>query len=141
MNPLAWNYQGLRGYLTVRHLESLIRDFDPSLIFLVKIKCKGNRIEMVNRRFGNFGMHVDVVGRSVGLAMLWERDIDVQLLCFSSHHVDVVVHGTKPSSSWRFTGFYRGYDPRHRKEAWRLLDTLSAHISISWLYQRSLTNC
>ncbi|KAL0356430.1 UNVERIFIED_CONTAM: hypothetical protein Sradi_4089900 [Sesamum radiatum] len=43
--------QGLGAPWTVRHLESLIRANNPSLVFLAETKCTTSRIESVKRKF------------------------------------------------------------------------------------------
>lgn len=51
-----------------------------------------------------------------------EPDIDVTLLSFSDHHIDVIV---KSNGEFRLTLFYGNPRVAKRKESWNLLKTLS----------------
>lgn len=41
-----------------------------------------------------------------GLALLWRKDVDVNLLSYSTNHIDADVALPGEESRWRFTGFY-----------------------------------
>ena len=45
------------------------------------------------------GLIVPSVGRNVGLAMLWSRDIKVEIQGYSRNHIDAVV--TDPDSNFK----------------------------------------
>lgn len=52
------------------------------------------------------GLAVDKVGMSDGLALFLRKDVDVSLLSYSSHHIDVEVVLPGEMTKWWFTGFY-----------------------------------
>ncbi|XVF53612.1 hypothetical protein PTKIN_Ptkin05aG0112400 [Pterospermum kingtungense] len=58
-------------------------------------------------------LSVDRIGSGGGLAMLWTEDIKLEIMSYSVHHIDVVIHEDN-EKSWRFTGFY-GYPETKEK--------------------------
>ncbi|KAL0317292.1 UNVERIFIED_CONTAM: putative mitochondrial protein [Sesamum angustifolium] len=64
------------------------------------------------------------MGRSAGLALLWDKSTTVQLQSFGPHHIDVTVYPDGESEAWRFTGFYGFADTINRQCSWELLSRL-----------------
>ncbi|GAA0148918.1 hypothetical protein LIER_08229 [Lithospermum erythrorhizon] len=66
-------------------------------------------------------------GRKEGLALLWDRKLDVSVKSFYSHHIEAVIEeGT--GNTWRFVGFYGHHEVTKRKFSWELMrhiDSLS----------------
>lgn len=77
-------------------------------------------------------IHVDSVGRSDGLALLWNDEIGVDVQSCSKHHIDVFVVGPK-GVSWRFTGFYGNPDRSLRSQSWTLLKRLNDAFTLPWM--------
>ena len=71
------------------------------------------------------GLIVPCVGRSGGLAMLWSRDIKVEVQGYSRSFIDAFVTDPKSGFQWCITGFYRNPKTHQRKESWDLLKSLS----------------
>jgi len=71
--------------------------------------------------------------RNGGLALLWKRDITVEVQGYSGNYVDALV--TNPSSGfrWCITGFYGHPEAHHRKESWNLLKKLNRQYQLPWL--------
>lgn len=63
---------------TVRVLNWLVKEKSHNLIFLMKTKCDRVKIEYIKRKlkFKNFFV-VDNIGRSGGLAMSWNEDVNL----------------------------------------------------------------
>ena len=59
-----------------------------------------NRIGFAN------GLIVPSVGRSGGIALLWTREINLEVKSYTRFHVDVVVSEISSDYKWRLTGFY-----------------------------------
>ncbi|XP_074342489.1 uncharacterized protein LOC141680061 [Apium graveolens] len=89
-------------------------------------------MEWVQLKLGYQGMFVvDSVGRSGGLAMLWQEKDQVELMGFSQSHIDVRVnmeHGTP----WRLTGLYGEPNRALRRRTWDLLRNLSRDSNLPW---------
>ena len=52
------------------------------------------------------GVIVPSQGRSGGIAMLWESDLNVELKSYTRYHIDAVVIDPISGFKWRITGFY-----------------------------------
>ncbi|KAL0400945.1 UNVERIFIED_CONTAM: hypothetical protein Slati_4124400 [Sesamum latifolium] len=91
------------------------------------------RIEFLKARFNLFGVCVESNGRAGGLALLWNKDIDIQLQSLSSHHIDVDVLPKNSDGKWRFTGFYGHPEASQRKESWNLLRRLHGQSAQPWV--------
>ncbi|KAK4387777.1 hypothetical protein Sango_2384300 [Sesamum angolense] len=133
MSLLVWNCQGLGNPMTVKGLRDLLRVNNPHLVFLAETKCSSSQIEALKRRLNMFGCCVDSKGRSGGLALLWQKSIEVQLQSFSSYHMDVSVRLNEAGDWWRFTGIYGEPDTGKRSEFWNLLCRLHHQSVRPWL--------
>ena len=87
----------------------------PKLVFLSE--TKKSKAEMDNILFDSgdlFGIFVDSRGRAGDLALLWDKNIDVDLLSCSFHHIDVSVRLEEEDNTWRFSGIYGWPDFRYK---------------------------
>ncbi|KAL4614494.1 hypothetical protein ACB092_07G058200 [Castanea dentata] len=92
MNPISWNCRGLGNPRLVQALHDMT-------------KAKYRRMERIKNRIGLAnGLIVPCVGRKGGLAMLWAREIDLEIKSYSPSHIDVVINDTEKSFKWRLTG-------------------------------------
>ncbi|KAL0355668.1 UNVERIFIED_CONTAM: LINE-1 retrotransposable element O protein [Sesamum radiatum] len=133
MNILCWNCQELGNPWTVHGLGEYIKTHHPSLVFLAETKCNSSRVDLLKRKFGMFGFSVASVGKSGGLALLWEKTISVQLQSYSAYHIDVSIQADSDPSPWRFTGFYGMAEASKRTESWSLLRQLRSQSIRPWL--------
>lgn len=81
---------------------------------------------------GCFG--VDVVGKSGGLLLFWNNEINVSLRSYSVGHIDYMVCFS--DICWHFTRIYGNLIPHLRRFSWDLLRKLQAvpHVgSSAWL--------
>ncbi|KAL0311520.1 UNVERIFIED_CONTAM: hypothetical protein Sangu_2446700 [Sesamum angustifolium] len=124
---------GLGNPLTVKGLGDLLRDNKPTLVFLAETKCFASQIEVLKRKFNLFGCNVDPKGRSGGLAILWQKYVDIQLQSFSRYHIDVSVRVKESDEWWRFSGIYGEPDTSKRDHTWRLLRRRHSQSIRPWL--------
>ena len=76
------------------------------------------------------GLVIPSHGRSGGLALLWRKDIIVDIQSYLDRHIDAIV--TKDTGfKWRIIGFYGNPKVHRRKESWDLLK--SRKFQLSWL--------
>ena len=73
------------------------------------------------------------VGRNGGLAMLWGRDVKVEIQSYSRCFIDAFVTDPDSGFQWRITGFYGNPKTHQRKESWDLLKYLSQNYQMPWL--------
>ncbi|KAL9170488.1 hypothetical protein ABFS82_04G147800 [Erythranthe guttata] len=133
MSCIFWNCQGLGGPLTVHCIGDLIRKFNPDLVFLSETKCDAAKIEILKRKWDLFGLNVNKIGKSGGLALLWRKDITVNVLSYSQNHIDATVSMPRIEGIWRFTGFYGVADHTLRHRSWNLLRTLAEGMALPWV--------
>ena len=114
MNLLSWNCRGLGNLQTVLVLHNLVKFEGPTVLFLMETKLDVCGMESIRVKLGfKFCFSISCLGRSGGLALLWNDPAQITIQNFSQNHVDShvqLVDGAK----WRFTGFY-GHLEGHRK--------------------------
>ncbi|KAL3820475.1 hypothetical protein ACJIZ3_006380 [Penstemon smallii] len=133
MNCLAWNCQGLGGSSAVHYLELHIRVQNPQIVFLSETKAKNRKIDFLKSKFDMHGVCVDSRGKSGGLALLWNKELHVDLQSFSPNHIDIHIAESDNPTGWRFTGFYGEPDTSHRHNSWDLLRCLASRSSKPWV--------
>ncbi|XP_075660563.1 uncharacterized protein LOC142630448 [Castanea sativa] len=85
----------------------------------------------MNVGFAN-GLIIPSYGRSGGLALLWKKEIKVDVQSYSERHVDAIIFEDS-GFKWRITGFYGNPKSHRRKESWELLKILSKKFQLPWL--------
>lgn len=93
---------------------------------------EGTVINNITDKFGfNNVFTVDKVGRSGGMAVLWNRKVECQVIDSSNNHIDMHIMENYVAV-WRLTCYY-GYPERsRRREAWDMLRKLSENVSLQW---------
>ena len=73
----------------------------------METKLQKNKMENVRLKIGFNNMFVvESIGKSGGLALFWEDDIDIEIQNYSQRHVNTIVHNQQLNIDWKFTGFY-----------------------------------
>ncbi|XP_074271258.1 uncharacterized protein LOC141595186 [Silene latifolia] len=86
----------------------------------------------MRERFDDFyGMEVDSIGRSEGLAMLWKKEIDCTFMSASNHHMDCKIRSTE--GEWRVTDFYGWPVVADRHLSLELLRLLNRQSNLPWV--------
>ena len=69
-----------------------MRRYNPKMVFLMETKAKNRRMKRIRNRLGFAnGLYVPCVGRSGGLALIWTREVDIEIKSYSKNHIDTVV--------------------------------------------------
>ncbi|XP_059436088.1 uncharacterized protein LOC132169016 [Corylus avellana] len=106
----------------VRDLRRIVREKKPNVVFLMETKLCNTRMERVRLQLGFDNMFVvDSVGRSGGLALMWQYDSGVEILNFSRRHINAKVSSHSDGVPWKLTGFYGQPNASKRMEGWSLL--------------------
>lgn len=71
--------------------------------------------------------------RAGGLGLLWNEEVEIQLLSYSINHIDVEVKDIFENKSWRFTGFYGNPEDDKKALSWNLLSILKNQSDLPWL--------
>ena len=70
----------LRNPRTVNALVKVVKKEDPSLVFLIETKIPKTDLPEIKRKLDHFqGLTVPNVGKSGGLALLWKKDVKVEV--------------------------------------------------------------
>ena len=134
MSAISWNCRGLGNPLTVKTLQKVVLEKDPTLVFLMETKLSVNEMEGIKRKVERQeGLVVPSIKRGGGLALLWRRTVKVDVLTYSPRHIDVVVIEEQGTRKWRFTGFYGHPETGKREESWKLLENLSNKSNLPWI--------
>jgi hypothetical protein len=133
MNLLSWNCQGLGNPKAVPALHNMVKMKGPKVLFLLETKLDTVRMEGVRVKLGFENVFsVPSLGRSGGLALLWQNEAEIVIQNFSQHHIDAHVE-SQQVKCWRLTGFYGRPEHHRHKESWALLKHLSTMDSAPWL--------
>lgn len=127
MNCLQWNCQGLWNPRIVNVLCDFVQRWDPKIIFLSERELNRVGMEIIKRKVDIlYGLIVPSDGQSGGLAMLWKKDINLDIVGYFDNYIDTIVTESPSGFKWRITGFY-GHPKTHlRNDSWELLATLTS---------------
>jgi hypothetical protein len=78
----------------------------PKMVFLLETKLQQNKMEVIKAKasFDNV-FTMDCVGRSGGLALLWNNEEGVKIQNYNHHHIDEIAKPLNEGETWKFTGF------------------------------------
>ena len=80
-------------------MKKILHLHKPHLIFLCETKLRSGQVQEVCRQLGveNF-FAVDKVGKSGGLAIMWNAELTVQINSYNRHHIDFLVQNAQGKS-------------------------------------------
>ena len=106
----------------------------PRIVFLLETKLKKYQMEKEKFKTGlSNGLIVPSLGRSWGLAMLWSRDIKVEVQGYLGNYIDAIVTNPESGFKWCIMGFYGNLETHCRNESWDLSRSLSQKYQLPWL--------
>lgn len=101
----ARNCWGLGRSAIRRYLVELRRQHRPGIMFLSETKKAKGKLNSLKRRLCFINcLEVEARGRSGGLALLWESDVNQTVCSYSTNHIGSVVETVE--GKWRFMGIY-----------------------------------
>lgn len=118
MSILSWNCQGAASRDFYRVFMDMIRSFKPMLVGLLEPKVSGSNADVLCRRFGfDQWVRVEAVGFSGGIWVLWNDDLNVEVVHTSPQFVLLkVAYGI--SGSWYISFIYGSPTSHLRKKLW-----------------------
>lgn len=120
--PEAWEPR------TVRELRRLMKAKKAEVVFLIETKMNNKKLEPIRSKLGfqnAFG--VGSVGKSGGLALLWQGEVELEIQNYSRRHINAII-SLNEGTPWKLTIFYGHPDVSKHEEALsrlRVLATLS----------------
>ncbi|GMJ01587.1 hypothetical protein HRI_003827900 [Hibiscus trionum] len=134
MKILSWNVRGLGQSQTIGCLRNVLRDVNPTIIFLIETKLQCSRMEKVQKSCGyQFGIDFSSNGRSGGLSLAWKSNCKVTLCSFSAHHINVLFDEDMDGFSCRLTSFYGAPEVENMAASWNSLRQLNDLPDTPWL--------
>ena len=101
MSATIWNCRGLGNPLTVKALQKVVLEKDPTLVFLMETKFDVTEMDGIKRKIERQqGLVVPSVRRGGGLALLWKNTIKVDVLTYSPMHIDTIVTEEQGMKKW-----------------------------------------
>ena len=79
------------------------------------------------------GLIVPRKGRGGGLAMLWKREVDLEIMGYSRSFIDAIITEQGSGFRWRITSFYGNLEAHRRKESRDELAASNRKFQLSWL--------
>ena len=100
----------------------------------METKSKVKRMDKIKNRIGFAnGLIVPSRGHSGGVALLWTREVNLDINSYSGSHIDAIFKESEGNFQWRITGFYGHSETHRRYESWRLLAFLHSQFQLPWL--------
>jgi hypothetical protein len=89
MSCMCRNCRGLRSDVTVRELHNIVKRFQPTVLCMVETQIHKSQVEGLARSLGfDNCFAASSTGRSGGLGMFWNNDINLGIFPFSHYHID-----------------------------------------------------
>ncbi|CAN0860154.1 LINE-1 retrotransposable element ORF2 protein [Linum grandiflorum] len=134
MSLISLNCRGLGNPDAVASLELLIRFHKPHVLFLMEMKLSGNGWEKLKFDLGfENGVGVAAAGRSGGLCLFWNRDLEVVVKSKSQNHIDAEIREEGSRRWWPFSGVYGWPTQENHYRTWELLNNLYNNNDTAWL--------
>lgn len=134
MSCMSWNCCGLGNQTAIQVLVDLVHTKRPSVLFLMETYLNATGMEHIRIKLGFKGLFVvDNVGHRGGIAFLWRKELDLQVIGYSNNHIDTAISIDAGRPKWRFTGFYKYPERSRRRESWRFLKRLSSVNDMAWV--------
>lgn len=127
------NCRGLGNQHTKKELEVVIREKDPSAVFLAETQANEARLKEIKRNLDfKILFFVERNNRGGGLALYQRNSIVLTVETFSKNHIDAINNKGK-EDTWRLTGFYNEPMTYKQLESWNMLCQLNNRFSLPWL--------
>lgn len=135
MIGLIWNCRGIGQPSVVRSLKMLIKQHQPSFIFLSNIKCSD--VVKVHNFVKNISFDcsecIPVMGKSGGLLLAWKSNFNLNIVCSSSNFINCLVFTNVDIPPWKLTLVYGPPTRTMRQGFWDSLDEIDQSFKGPWL--------
>lgn len=104
-------------------------------MFLQETRLKAREVENCKYKLGFINcLAVDCAGKSGGITLLWNRDVDLAIKSFSIYHVDAFVKNVGSNKmNWYLTRVYGHPEAHLRYKVWDLIRRLHSSRGEAWL--------
>ena len=108
MNIITWNCRGALKPSFQNHVGDLVHNHDPTIMIIMETRIGGDRAKDINDRLPfNSAIHIDTIGFTGGLWILWNFDrVHITQLVLSEQEIHVLVKVTSSNFEFICTGIY-----------------------------------
>ncbi|KAI8024910.1 hypothetical protein LOK49_LG02G03969 [Camellia lanceoleosa] len=134
MDILLWNCRGAGNDRFKRNLRDIVRLHRPNMIILLETKVELSTMGMFFNQLGFMAStHVDPVGRSGGIWMLWDpSQANVRVTEANSQMITTTI-SRQDYPSWVLSAVYASPNSRMRDELWEGLKSVAQNTHEPWL--------
>ncbi|KAJ8438736.1 hypothetical protein Cgig2_013782 [Carnegiea gigantea] len=100
------------------------------------VKTKRSKMEMetILVQLGDYHCaFVDARGRSGGLALLWDKNLELTVVSYSSRHINATLKWHNQDPLWRFTRVYGWLKNQQKHRTGEMIADLKTHMDLPWL--------
>ncbi|KAH7864841.1 hypothetical protein Vadar_034499 [Vaccinium darrowii] len=131
---LTWNCQGIGRTLTNQALGDLVRKNRPSIVFLMESKNNKVKMETIRRTLGfDSSNYVDPEGLSGGLALWWNKDVEIEVELVSKNFVHAIVTDNSNKKVWAATFVYGCPSRAGREMIWDAIRDIAHFEILPWV--------
>ena len=92
MSALSYNCRGLGSDATIREIVDFAKHFKPTVFCVLETQLHKIWVERLAGRLGyDRSFAVSSTGRSGGLGIFWNNEINVTILPYSQYHLDAII--------------------------------------------------
>ncbi|XP_026451638.1 uncharacterized protein LOC113351954 [Papaver somniferum] len=128
----SWNCQGLGNISTVRNLKAFLRACNPQIAFLSETLL--NEVKSVklfsSLNFDNYYC-VPAIGRSGGLAILWNDSIRMEIVCPDKNVIHCRINNFL-EQEWDLFGVYGPPNHQKRNTFWQNFPQYTSQVQNPW---------
>lgn len=133
MSIISWNCRGVGNASTIRELREIAKKFAPTLLCIIETQIDKARVENLASSVGyDKAFAVSSVGRSGGIGLFWNNNLDIEILGYSVYHLDCGIRETG-FDPWRLTVVYGEAQTHLRHHTWNTLKNIAGSSSLPWL--------
>lgn len=133
MTILSWNCWGLAAASTVRELKGISFKYQPAIIFLMETRAPRERVDRTRRVLKmNKMFTVEPVGLAGGLSLLWNSEVEVQILGASQNYIHASILYKKGARDFVCTFIYGNPTFQRRRNLWNKISSLQPLRGSAW---------
>ncbi|XP_028109540.1 uncharacterized protein LOC114308198 [Camellia sinensis] len=134
MKLLIWNCRGAGNKIFRRTLKELVQNYKPLILALMETKAELSAMGQFFNKLGfTASSHVDPVGRSGGIWILWDPfRATIKALEVNAQFIHAKIQRDN-HSDWILSSIYVSPNPRVRDNLWENLEAAADNINHPWL--------
>ena len=120
-SPEMKNYEDKKDIVTLHNkgwvimvifkaLREMVQRWDPNIVFLMETKLKMSAMKREKEKAGFiFGLIVPKAQNCVGLAILWKKDIKLEIIGYAWNFIDAIVIDESCCEILKYSQVYEPY--------------------------------